>query len=264
MELQPGYQGTIHLTVEAKVASVSNENGKNYKLILRGGFDESRIIIVDHEEISQPIDRIDCDAALANIAAVLRCRPLVSEILEAITKRDLPLQRERTAHQATSEELLVARRETRTAITLLEKLQKQNQELLDEMARAAPPQDVADAVVDDSDDDDDDQGEVEEQEPWTPPTGNDGMDSTGNDGMDSFPPLLIAALESLHTTMVTCSRDWAATKSDAWLYGLVAGWDECSWDDIRDKHGWSTDVLERLAELHDAFATMVGCAGIPG
>lgn len=71
------------------------------------------------------------------------------------------------------------------------------------------------------------------------------------------------ALQSAHDCIVFDSRDWAATRRDAWLYGLFVGWDEPDdelghepgdtdddvWGELMAKHGWSTENVERLQRL---------------
>ena len=61
--------------------------------------------------------------------------------------------------------------------------------------------------------------------------------------------------ESLHATLVFCSRDWAVNEKDAWIWGIVVGWD---WDDesmskIRSQLGWSDETIARLTRLHKQF-----------
>jgi len=52
------------------------------------------------------------------------------------------------------------------------------------------------------------------------------------------------------------SRDWSTTKGDAWLYGIVLGWDDDSgddasaMDDVATRHGWTQDDVARLRRLH--------------
>lgn len=61
------------------------------------------------------------------------------------------------------------------------------------------------------------------------------------------------ALESAHATMVFDSRDWAAKKRDAWLYGLLVGWDGPAMRELQAKFGWSDDDVRRLRRLRRAI-----------
>ncbi len=71
------------------------------------------------------------------------------------------------------------------------------------------------------------------------------------------------AVLSASRCMAFDSRDWSARSSDAWLYGLLCGWD-C--DDVRDhdedcreamseiaaRFGWSQEEVARLRRLRAA------------
>jgi hypothetical protein len=57
-------------------------------------------------------------------------------------------------------------------------------------------------------------------------------------------------LDSLHTVMATDVRDWASNRNDAWLYGIVCGWDKAALKELRAKHGWSRKATKRLKYLH--------------
>lgn len=59
-------------------------------------------------------------------------------------------------------------------------------------------------------------------------------------------------LDSIYTTIAFSSRDMSACKRDAWIYGIVLGWDE-SIKEIAEKHNWSEETIKRLKTLHDNF-----------
>lgn len=73
------------------------------------------------------------------------------------------------------------------------------------------------------------------------------------------------AIDQLHNTMVFDSRDWALNRRDAWLYGIVVGWDldddvdpahdEGAMDDTAARHGWDPDTITRLRRLHTAITS---------
>lgn len=69
--------------------------------------------------------------------------------------------------------------------------------------------------------------------------------------------------EALRDLLAFSSRDWAAVKGDAWLWGIVFGWDdaegtECdAMDDVAAKHGWDAHDIARLRNLHENFDRLV-------
>ena len=63
---------------------------------------------------------------------------------------------------------------------------------------------------------------------------------------------LADALESMRATMAFSAQDWSLTHRDAWLYGLVVGWDDESSSELTKKHGWKPETVERLRQLHGA------------
>lgn len=62
---------------------------------------------------------------------------------------------------------------------------------------------------------------------------------------------LHAALTSLRSTMAHNSRDWSTDRADAWLYGVVCGWDDVL-DDVAAEHGWDPASVARLRAMHAA------------
>ena len=70
-------------------------------------------------------------------------------------------------------------------------------------------------------------------------------------------------LESLYRLMVHNSRDWGQERSDAWLYGVVVGWDDPEDDpkgeamtELARAHGWDEIEVARLRMLHEKFQAM--------
>jgi hypothetical protein len=61
---------------------------------------------------------------------------------------------------------------------------------------------------------------------------------------------------SIVTSIATHSRDYGNDPTDAWVYGIVCGWDDGPDDDSRamielaEKHGWTEDDVARLRRLH--------------
>lgn len=74
------------------------------------------------------------------------------------------------------------------------------------------------------------------------------------------------ALTALADILATDSRDWARSRGDAWLYGILVGWDceedhdheleACAGgvlDEVADEHGWTPAHRSRLRELRQAI-----------
>lgn len=71
--------------------------------------------------------------------------------------------------------------------------------------------------------------------------------------------------ESLRNLLAFSSKDWGATREDAWIYGIVFGWDTEPEDLVDDeasdaamvelaaKHGWDDGEVTRLRGLHAQF-----------
>lgn len=55
--------------------------------------------------------------------------------------------------------------------------------------------------------------------------------------------------DSLNDCIVFHVRDWAADKRDAWLWGIICGWDDESIAEVQAKHGWSDHATARLKRL---------------
>lgn len=59
--------------------------------------------------------------------------------------------------------------------------------------------------------------------------------------------------ESLKTAISCHSRDWSTHARDAWIYGIVLGWDDEAIAELRARHGWDDDAVTRLRQLHETF-----------
>lgn len=62
-------------------------------------------------------------------------------------------------------------------------------------------------------------------------------------------------IDSLKTCVATSSRDWSIDKRDAWIYGIICGWEE-SIEDLAIDHGWDAETVSRLQRLHNAFQSL--------
>ena len=61
--------------------------------------------------------------------------------------------------------------------------------------------------------------------------------------------------ESLRNTLVFDVRDWARNSSDAWIYGIIVGWDNAL-AEVAKKHGWPPQSVERLCALREGFKAL--------
>jgi hypothetical protein len=66
--------------------------------------------------------------------------------------------------------------------------------------------------------------------------------------------------ESLKSAISFSSRDWAIDKRDAWIYGIIIGWngdyvikEEELYREFNNKFGWDRKEWNRLKHLHDKF-----------
>ncbi len=59
--------------------------------------------------------------------------------------------------------------------------------------------------------------------------------------------------KSVHDTICFSSRDYSLDHRDAWLYGVIVGWDEASIIELQAKHNWSADTVDRLKRLHSKY-----------
>lgn len=63
-------------------------------------------------------------------------------------------------------------------------------------------------------------------------------------------------LKSLSMTIPFSCRDWATEKRDAWVWGIVCGWDDDCFPEFQRKFGWDKEIFERLKRLHTRFEAL--------
>jgi hypothetical protein len=66
------------------------------------------------------------------------------------------------------------------------------------------------------------------------------------------------ALQSAGSCMATHPRDWGADRRDAWLWGLIIGWDDAAMAELVERYGWPQSEVERLKRLHAALQRQRG------
>ncbi len=58
-----------------------------------------------------------------------------------------------------------------------------------------------------------------------------------------------SAIASAVACMASHPRDWSLDYRDAWLWGILVGWDEAL-DFVAVRHGWSENEKQRLLSFH--------------
>jgi len=69
------------------------------------------------------------------------------------------------------------------------------------------------------------------------------------DEMDDATNPLQALAESLSRT----SKDMSSTKFDAWLYGIILGWDDEAYEELAQLYNWSKKNIEYNKSLHQNY-----------
>jgi hypothetical protein len=73
---------------------------------------------------------------------------------------------------------------------------------------------------------------------------------------------------SLHDLLVFNVRDWGQDSADAWLYGVIVGWDGPAMKELAEKHRWSSETVARLRRLRALYIREVpkdhGLRSLPG
>lgn len=86
--------------------------------------------------------------------------------------------------------------------------------------------------------------------------------ASGNHMATDFPFTLqeMHPIASIQSTLAFDSRDWGKDRADAWLWGIVIGWDgdpengeDSAMDEVAALHGWDAEAVARLRILHERF-----------
>lgn len=70
-------------------------------------------------------------------------------------------------------------------------------------------------------------------------------------------------LDSLARTLAFSSRDWGTNPRDAWLWGVLNGWDadepgeESAMDEMARAHGWGEATVDRLRQFHSTVLALI-------
>lgn len=60
-------------------------------------------------------------------------------------------------------------------------------------------------------------------------------------------------LENIHDVLSFSSKDWSTASEDAWLWGIVCGWDDGVLAELQDKYGWPDSYVVNLKEFHRSY-----------
>ena len=63
-------------------------------------------------------------------------------------------------------------------------------------------------------------------------------------------------LESISYAMAFSVHDWSIEKRDAWIYGVILGWDDVSMKELQQKFDWPDSEYQRLNRMHERFVAM--------
>ncbi len=62
--------------------------------------------------------------------------------------------------------------------------------------------------------------------------------------------------ESIKSCMAFHARDWSKDRRDAWMYGVVCGWDDAAMSEVAEAHGWGPGQVARLRVLRERFVAV--------
>lgn len=60
-------------------------------------------------------------------------------------------------------------------------------------------------------------------------------------------------LQALVMSLCCSPKDFAEHKFDAYLYGIIVGWDDDVYETLKGQHGWSDNVIIYQKRLHQNF-----------
>ena len=60
-------------------------------------------------------------------------------------------------------------------------------------------------------------------------------------------------LQSLTTALTCTSKDMSLDKLDAYLYGIIVGWEDSSYAELKVRHGWSDETIEYQKRLNQNY-----------
>ena len=64
-------------------------------------------------------------------------------------------------------------------------------------------------------------------------------------------------LTSISDTLGFYCRDLSLDHRDAWIYGIVVGWDDDSMKEMMERHKWNDKTVQRLQRLHKEYIELL-------
>lgn len=66
--------------------------------------------------------------------------------------------------------------------------------------------------------------------------------------------------DSLHNAITSSAKVYALTSHDAWIYGIIVGWDDSDFVQLQEMHKWSDTTVARLKRLHEKYVKLTVAA----
>ena len=66
------------------------------------------------------------------------------------------------------------------------------------------------------------------------------------------------ALDSVRAAICLSSRDWSTDSKDAWIYGIVVGWEDAALEEVAKRHNFGYLEVERLRKLNKLVKDSIG------
>lgn len=60
-------------------------------------------------------------------------------------------------------------------------------------------------------------------------------------------------LQALVMSLCRTPKDMGEHKFDAYLYGVIVGWEDSSYEELKIRHTWSEEVIEYQKLLHQNY-----------
>lgn len=60
-------------------------------------------------------------------------------------------------------------------------------------------------------------------------------------------------LQALVMSICRSPKDFAEHKFDAYIYGVIVGWDNDAYETLKGQHGWADSQIEYQKKLHQNF-----------
>lgn len=67
---------------------------------------------------------------------------------------------------------------------------------------------------------------------------------------------LISSIQSIMDTMIADDRDWSKDDTDAWIYGVLWGWDDDSYAELQEYHRWTDQEVLLNGVLHQQIVDL--------